>query len=109
MARNDFFGTLNSATFSVLLTASTADTMVMSISAINIDGTNSVDVTVDTTDASDSNTAKEVANLVPVAGGDTADIISKPLLMKTGDTLRAKASANGDAVLRGWYETYTAT
>lgn len=107
MARNTFYADLVSATFTDLLTAgASADTVVMSAVAINIDGTNAADATLDFTDASDSNTAKELAFTVEVAGGDNADLLSKPILLKAGDKLRGKASADSDLAIYGWYETF---
>lgn len=109
MARDHFYVTLVAGTYTVAITGATADTMIMSCAAVNIDGTNAVDVSVDWTDASDSDTAKNLLTDAEVAGGDAAEVSAKPILLKTGDTLRGKASANGDAVLTGWYETFTAT
>lgn len=109
MARQTFYQTLIAGTYTVTVTASTADTMIMSCVAVNIDGSAAADVDIDFTDASDSNTAKQLLFSAEVAAGDSASVLPAPQLLKTGDTLRGRASANGDLVLVGWYETFTAT
>lgn len=110
MARGTFYGDLNSSTFSGLLTAGAgADTIVMCAVGVNIDGTNSADITLDFTDSSDSDTAKELLFEASIAGGDNADLMPAPILLKAGDVLRGKASADSDLAVYGWYETYDAT
>lgn len=109
MARDHFYVTLVAGTYTVAMTGSTADTMIMSCMVVNIDGSNAADASIDWTDASDSNTAKQLLEQAEVAGGDSAAVLPGPFLLKNGDTLRGKASANGDLVLAGWYETFDAT
>lgn len=109
MARDTFYGDLVSATFTDVLTAGAgADTIVMAAVGVNIDGTNAANITLDFTDASDSNTAKELLQDAEIAAGDNADLLSKPILLKAGDVLRAKASADSDLAVYGWYETFDA-
>lgn len=109
MTRQTFYTTLVAGTYTVAVTGATADTMIMSCVAVNIDGTNAADVDVDFTDASDSNTPKQLLFSAEVLGGDSASVLPAPQLLKTGDTLRARASANGDLVLVGWTESFKAT
>jgi len=110
MARGTFYSDLNSSTFTGMLTAGAgADTIVMSVVGVNIDGTNAADITIDFTDASDSNTAKELLVSAEIAAGDNAKVMPAPILLKAGDVLRGKASADSDLACYGWYETYDAT
>lgn len=59
----------------------------------NVDGINSADVNVD---LYRSTTAYHVAKTVSVPADATLDIISKPIYLEEGDSLRLTASASGD-------------
>jgi hypothetical protein len=59
----------------------------------NVDGTVAADITVD---LYRSSVAYRIANTVSVPADATLDILSKPLSLEEGDSLRLTASANGD-------------
>jgi hypothetical protein len=59
----------------------------------NVDGTNNADINVD---LYRSSTAYHIAKTVSVPADATLDIISKPIYLEEGDTLRLTASANSD-------------
>ena len=75
-----------------------ADTarQVISINASNIDGTNDADVTVQWTDASNSDAVVRLAYEVTVEAKNARPMMVGPLVLRAGDKLQAKASANGD-------------
>ena len=59
----------------------------------NIDGAATADITVDVFRAS---VAYRIASTIAVPADATIDILSKPLYLEEGDSLRLTASANGD-------------
>lgn len=108
MARNTFYADAGTTFEDVLTAAAAADTLIMGATLVNIDGTTAATATVRYTDSSDSDTPKEIAVNVSVAGGDNADIVSKPVLLKAGDKLQISASAASDIAISGWTETFDA-
>lgn len=78
--------------------ASTA-AMVTFCQVTNVDGTNNVDVDVDWTDASAANAATLLASTMTVPADAAVVPIAGRLTLQAGDTIRAKASAAGDAVI----------
>jgi hypothetical protein len=75
------------------------------VTAANIDGTNSVDVSCSLTDAS-AGTNGFIAYLVSVPGKSTLVVISKDtsIYLEEGDSLNITASAAGDCVVTVSYE-----
>jgi hypothetical protein len=59
----------------------------------NVDGTNNADINVD---IYRSSTAYHIAKTVNVPADATLDIISKPIYLEEGDSLRLTANANSD-------------
>jgi hypothetical protein len=59
----------------------------------NVDGTNNADINVD---LYRSSTAYHIAKTVNVPADATLDIISKPIYLEEGDSLRLTANANSD-------------
>jgi hypothetical protein len=59
----------------------------------NIDGTNNADITVD---LFRSSTAYHIAKTIVVPADATLDVISKPIYLEEGDTLRLTANAASD-------------
>jgi len=79
-----------------IVTNSAASNKVFKINALyvsNVDGVNNASVTVDLFRAS---TAYKVAHTVTVPADATLDVITKPLYLEEGDSLRLTASASGD-------------
>jgi hypothetical protein len=79
-----------------IVTNSAASGKVFKVNALyvsNVDGTNAADVTVD---IFRSSTAYRVANTIAVPADSTLDILSKPLYLEEGDSLRITGSATGD-------------
>jgi hypothetical protein len=106
MARSTFYADAGTTFGDVLTAAAAADTIIMAASLVNIDGTTAATGTVRYTDSSDSDTPKEIAVNINVDGGDVADILSKPILLKAGDKLQVSASAASDIAISGWLETF---
>lgn len=105
MARDTFGAALVSSTFTDLVTGGAGvDTIVMVAQSANIDGAAEVLVTFDRTDASNGDAATLLVFEAPVAAGDAIAPLAGPVLLKPGDKLRGKASANGDANASGWFE-----
>jgi len=59
----------------------------------NIDGTNAADISVD---IYRSSTAYHIVKTVSVSADSTLDVISKPIYLLEGDSLRLTGSVNGD-------------
>jgi hypothetical protein len=59
----------------------------------NVDGTNSADITVD---LFRSSTAYRIALTVVVPADASLDVLSKPIYLEEGDSLRLTANASGD-------------
>jgi hypothetical protein len=59
----------------------------------NVDGVNNADITVD---LFRSSTAYKIANTVIVPADASLDVLSKPLYLEEGDSLRLTANASGD-------------
>lgn len=75
--------------------AATNRAVVLSCLLANTDGTDSADVTVSITDASDTEIAKYV-NTVSIPADASLEIIANKLVLKNGEKLRATASAAND-------------
>jgi hypothetical protein len=67
----------------------------------NVDGTNNASVNID---IFRSSTAFPIAFQMTVPAGATLDILSAPLYLEEGDSIRLTASANGDLVGTVSYE-----
>lgn len=84
--------------------ASGKSTRVNLLMVSNVDGTNSADITVD---LYRSSTAYRLARTIAVPGDTTLDLLSKPLILEEGDSLRLTASADGDLEAVCSYEEFT--
>lgn len=82
---------------------------VFSAYVANIDGANSVDITMDV--RKNSGTAYKIANTVPLSADSTEVMITKdaPIVLQEGDSLRGGASANSDAEAVVSYNEYAAS
>lgn len=83
-------------TATALVTNAAASNKVFKINSLyiaNVDGVNSADITVD---IFRSSTAYRLASTVSVPGDSSLDILTKPIYLEEGDSLRVTASANGD-------------
>jgi hypothetical protein len=79
-----------------IVTNSAASNKVFKINALyvsNVDGSASADITAD---VFRSSTAYRLAFTITVPADATLDILSKPIYLEEGDTLRLTASASGD-------------
>ena len=79
-----------------IVTNSAASGKVLKINALyvsNVDGTNNADVTVD---LFRSSTAYRIANTVVVPADASLDVLSKPIYLEEGDSLRLTANAASD-------------
>ena len=79
-----------------IVTNSGASGKVFKVNALyvsNVDGTNNADINVD---LYRSSTAYHIAKTVNVPADATLDIISKPIYLEEGDSLRLTANANSD-------------
>ncbi len=66
---------------------------VNSLYVANIDGTNNAEVTVD---VFRSSTAYAIASTIVVPADATLDVLSNPIYLEEGDSLRLTANANND-------------
>lgn len=83
-------------TATAIVTNSAASGKVLKVNALylaNIDGSATVDATVD---LYRSTTAYRVASTIAVPADATLDVISKAIYLEEGDSLRVTASANSD-------------
>lgn len=79
-----------------IVTNSSGSNKVLKINALyvsNVDGTNSADLDVD---LFRSSTAYRIARTIAVPADATLDVISKPIYLEEGDSLRLTASAASD-------------
>lgn len=79
-----------------IVTNSAASGKALKVNALyvsNIDGANNADVTVD---LFRSSTAYHIAKTIVVPADATLDVISKPIYLEEGDTLRLTANAASD-------------
>jgi len=79
-----------------IVTNSANSNTVVKVNALyisNIDGVNNCDATVD---IFRSSTAYRIASTVVVPADAVLDVLSKPIYLEEGDTLRLTASANSD-------------
>lgn len=79
-----------------IVTNSAASGKVFKVNALyvsNVDGVNAADVTVD---IFRSSVAYRIASTINVPADSTLDILSKPLYLEEGDSLRITGSATGD-------------
>ena len=79
-----------------IVSNSSSSNKVFKINALyvsNVDGTNNADINVD---IYRSSTAYHVAKTIAVPADATLDVISKPIYLEEGDTLRLTASAASD-------------
>ena len=104
MATPDVIGKALTTSISTIFTvpANTAR-HVLQVQACNVDGTNDVDVTLQWTDSSAAGATTRLAYLVTVAAKDARSLLAGPLVLRASDTLRASASASGDAEITVTY------
>lgn len=79
-----------------IVTNSAASGKVLKVNSLyvaNVDGTNNADVTVD---VFRSSTAYRIASTIVVPADATLDVLSNPLYLEEGDSLRLTANANSD-------------
>jgi hypothetical protein len=79
-----------------IVTNSSGSNKVFKINALyvsNVDGSTSADITAD---VFRSSTAYRIAFTITVPADASLDILSKPIYLEEGDTLRLTASASGD-------------
>ena len=79
-----------------IVTNSASSNKVIKVNALyvsNVDGTSNADINVD---IYRSSTAYHVAKTIAVPADATLDVISKPIYLEEGDTLRLTASASSD-------------
>jgi hypothetical protein len=104
MARRNFGWTLSTSMAGLITGALGVDTIVMVTQATVIEGEAEATITLDWTDASNSDTAIQLVGAATVAVGDAIAPMSAPHLLEPGDVLRARASASGDIAISGWVE-----
>lgn len=83
-------------TATAIVTNSAASNKVFKVNALyvsNIDGTNNAEITVD---VFRSSTAYRIASTIVVPADATLDVISNPIYLEEGDSLRLTANANSD-------------
>lgn len=79
-----------------IVTNSAASNKVLKVNSLyvaNIDGTNNAEVTVD---VFRSSTAYAIASTIVVPADATLDVLSNPIYLEEGDSLRLTANANSD-------------
>jgi hypothetical protein len=79
-----------------IITNSSGSNKVFKVNALyvsNVDGTNNADITVD---LFRSSTAYRIALTVVVPADASLDVLSKPIYLEEGDSLRLTANASGD-------------
>lgn len=79
-----------------IVTNSSGSNKVLKINALyvsNVDGVNNADITVD---LFRSSTAYRIALTVVVPADASLDVLSKPIYLEEGDSLRLTANASGD-------------
>jgi len=79
-----------------IVTNSSGSNTVLKINALyvaNVDGTNNAEITVD---LFRSSTAYRIANTVVVPADASLDVLSKPIYLEEGDSLRLTANAASD-------------
>jgi UDP-glucose 6-dehydrogenase len=83
-------------TATAIVTNSAASNKVFKVNALyvsNIDGTNNAEITVD---VFRSSVAYRIASTIVVPADATLDVISNPIYLEEGDSLRLTANANSD-------------
>lgn len=83
-------------TATAIVTNSAASNKVFKVNALyvsNVDGTNNAEITVD---VFRSSTAYRIASTIVVPADATLDVISNPIYLEEGDSLRLTANANSD-------------
>lgn len=79
-----------------IVTNSAASNKIFKVNALyvsNVDGTNNAEITVD---VFRSSTAYRIASTIVVPADATLDVISNPIYLEEGDSLRLTANANSD-------------
>lgn len=79
-----------------IVTNSAASNKIFKVNALyvsNVDGTNNAEITVD---VFRSSTAYRIASTIVVPADATLDVISNPIYLEEGDSLRLTANANND-------------
>lgn len=83
-------------TATAIVTNSAASNKVFKVNALyvsNVDGTNNAEITVD---VFRSSVAYRIASTIVVPADATLDVISNPIYLEEGDSLRLTANANSD-------------
>lgn len=86
-------------TLADIYTAPEGGAKITMIQVANIHATNAVDVTVVWTDASASNEETALCFASPLEAGDALSVQAGGLVLEEGDKLRARASADSNAVI----------
>ena len=84
------------ATATAIVTNSAASGKVFKVNALyvsNVDGTNNAEITID---LFRSSTAYHIGKTIVVPADATLDVVSKPIYLEEGDTLRLTANATSD-------------
>ena len=76
---------------------------IISVQVCNVDGADPVDVTVQWTDAGDTDAVTRLTYLVEVSAKDSKTMLTGGFSLTAGDKLQALASADGDAELSVHY------
>ena len=79
-----------------IVTNSAASNKILKVNALyvsNVDGTNNAEITVD---VFRSSVAYRIASTIVVPADATLDVISNPIYLEEGDSLRLTANANSD-------------
>lgn len=72
---------------------------ILQAQAVNVDGTDDVDVTLQWTDSSNADALTRLAYQVTVAAKDARTLLAGPMVLSAGDKLQALASVVSDAEL----------
>lgn len=75
--------------------------IVLCLQVTNVDGTVSADATVSWTDASQSGLETCLVKSCPIPAGGALNILAGKLVLESGDSIKANASADNKLVLTG--------
>jgi hypothetical protein len=97
----NFRGALTTSGVTAYTCPASTTAIVLHLQVANVDGTNSADVTVRWTDASNSNAVTRLANTVAVPADTSLSVLTGKLVLEAGDTIVGVASADSDLELSG--------
>ena len=92
---------LTTSSQTVYTCPSSTSAIVTLLQAANVDGSNSVDISCNWEDSSDSSTDYVIVKTLPLAAKTAVSLLggTGKLILNAGDKIEALASANGDAEL----------